>query len=158
MLVRIAPLYIDQEVENRRIPWNQRFARWLQRYIPLQIYIALPFGRRSLEAQLNGRSSFPTEEWERQGFAVLHVKPLLEVIATELQLPNANLLPDDPLHIVIIPGYDDFTLAWLHRGLEHRMRVVIDIEELRALVSDSTSTVKSLVDHLIRKLTLPGNC
>jgi len=153
VLVRIAPLYIDQEIEQRRIPWNQRIARWLHGYVPLRIYFELPYGRRSLEAQLNGRSSFPAEEWERQGFAVIHVTPLLDVIATELQLPNANLLPDDPLHIVMIPGYDDLPLVWLQQGLERKIGAAIGIDELRGLISDGKSTVESLVRQLLRAVS-----
>jgi hypothetical protein len=70
-------------------------------------------------------------------------------------LPNPYLLPDDPLRIVLISDYDDFLLAWLLHGLERRLGVALDVDELRSLIGEDKSAVESIVQALHRQLSGP---
>lgn len=155
MLVKSPPLRIDPDIEQTHTPWHRRVLRWASQYSPWRVYYEVPYGRRSLERQLRTRSSSPIQEWEARGVAFNQVKPILEVIATELNLPNPYLLPDDPLRIVLISDYDDSPLAWLHHGLERRLGVALDVDELRSLTGDDKSTVESIVQALLRRLSRP---
>lgn len=149
------PLRIDPDIEQTHTPWHRRVLRWASQYSPFRIYYDVPYGRRSLERQLRTRSSSPIQEWEARGIVFNQVKPILEVIATELNLPNPYLLPDDPLRIVLISDYDDFLLAWLLHGLERRLGVALDVDELRSLIGEDKSTVELIVQALHRQLSGP---
>jgi len=119
------------------------------------MYYELPYGRVSLESQLKQRTTFPTQDWEKTGVAVDEVRTVLAQVATEFNLPNDHLYPDDPLRVVFIPDYDDLPLAWLVRGLQKRLGAVYEVDELARMVSDGTLTVELFVRDVLRRRLHP---
>lgn len=153
--MKYSPLHIDPEVEQLHLSRFDRFSRWLTRVTHFRFYFELEYGRRSLDAQLTERASFPLQEWEARGFTEFQVKPILDVIAIELELPNANLLPDDPLRIVMTPGYYDFPFIGLHIALNRKIGVVIPFDEMLRLIQYDCKTVESFVRQMLARVRNP---
>ncbi len=87
---------------------------------------------------------------------LVQARSITRVIATEMELPNDFLLPNDPLHLALIYGYNDF--AWLGLASSLRLEIGADYrdEELVRLATDETMTVESFVrDAIERSAHLP---
>lgn len=150
---RYVPLHIDPETEraiqaSRNSLWD-RCARWVQRVSPFLVYYELPHGRASVESQLRSRLQFPRIEWENHAHLVDSACSVLDVVQREMDLPNRHFLPDDPLAIVLIPGYDDLAYDSVRLGINEEFDIKMSAQDLKELLENKNSTVADLVDFVL---------
>lgn len=146
------PLQIDDTAEALPGPGRRWSRQWwsyqsrtlrkrlhtaVNRYVPLLLYFEVPRGRRSVEAQLKARAEFPTDAWLGTGLDLGLMRKVLEVVATEMYLPNHNIIPSDSLTLLLVPDYDDFPLDYVAFGIRDAFRIHVTGEELYALVERS---------------------
>lgn len=129
-----APLQIQPEIEastTRNYSRWRQLLKWFHGFVPLRLYYEPPYGRASLEAGLRCRPQFPAWEWEANGIEVEHALQILRILQTEMNLPNYNLVPDDPLPLVMIPDYDDFPQESVRLGIREKLGVEIGSDTLQ---------------------------
>lgn len=158
MFMTYRPFFINPQIETD-VPGNQvrhddssrlkRIMRWLRSHIfRIHIY-RLPYGRRSLEAQLQSRTTEPRSEWESANIPYESARPILQAIAHALNLPNGHYLPSDPVILAIITDYDVFPSLSIRDALEDALGHDVDHDELCATLDDD-ATMESVVRYLIR--------
>ena len=134
------PLHIDSDTERTAAQPCGRlesFLKWLHQYVPYRIYYRPPFGRASVEHQLASRQSFPERDWSNYHHSIDFVRRILEVITGSMNLPNANIVPDDPIRLVFTEAYDDFQYIDALDNLNKTMGTNIAFAELRRMYQDN---------------------
>jgi|GEM_PF-6817076 len=129
-------LFIDHSIERlqseRDNRWTERLLVRVGRLIPFRIAFRLPLGRISVERQLAARKTFPVHEWASLNADFDLVKSVCRLISEEMEWPNANFCPSDPLKLVLLHGYYDMALASLQVKLDRQFHTAVasDLAEL----------------------------
>lgn len=88
-------------------------------------------------------------DWENCAHSVDAVCSVLDVVQREMDLPNGHFLPDDPLAIVLIPGYDDLAFDSVRLGINEVFDIKMSANDLKELLENKNSTVAGLVDFVL---------
>lgn len=146
-----SPLAIETEATLRRNQKKiQRILKWLQQYCPFRIYAELPYGRLSIEEQLCLRPKHATAEWDKCAFARDDVVSVLRIVAREMHWPNWCFIPQDPLSVVIIPGFDDYAVEHLQLGIRDAFDVDVS-NILRAQCERRNEvTMQEFVEYVLK--------
>jgi hypothetical protein len=153
---RYKPLYVDDVIERKyrdSLPWTTRRLKRVKRlgWLAQCFYYIIPYGRISVDSQLESRCVFPDQEWLSREFDLAEVTSILSVISKALVLPNHFLIPEDPLRLVITGKYDDLPHSTLVGDIRYKIGVDIKLPKLVELMSDAnTDNVESLVREVIR--------
>jgi len=97
----------DERLKKPFLGCVWRAMRWVNVRIPLRIYYELPLGRKSVTRQLSARTDFPTAEWQATGCSLDSAVRLLKILADKMEWPNPNFIPDDPLGLLFVHGYNE---------------------------------------------------
>jgi hypothetical protein len=149
------PIRIDAELERDvrdKARRENRFRLWLESFVPLRLYSEITYGRTSLEQQLRARPTAPDDAWVAGGYNFDKAFDILSVIQRELRLPNANLIPDDPLFVVLIANCtDDFPIASVRAGLKASLGIELSQEDFLQMLYDGNWTVGRFVGRVLAR-------
>lgn len=150
------PLYIDERIEGSskgHYKGIHRLLKWLDDHTPLILTERIGRGRKSVERQLGARASFPFESWEFTGRNADVVRELLSPVCRIMQLPNDRVLPNDPLRLLLSPGYDALSIEELLFYLEAEYD--IGRNDVNSLL-EQDCVAKDLIDAMAQKASRQG--
>lgn len=145
------PLVVMQGIEadawmRRHGSFFQRILCRIHKLIPMRIYYEIPYGRASVEYQLQSRSAFPSVMWS-EAYSHSAVVAVLKIVAKEMNLPNYFFAPNDPLMLVLTEDFDELASEGVRLGIRERLGVTITVEDLKNLCV-SNATIEAFV-HLV---------
>jgi len=150
------PLFFDERVkqtESARL--THVFDRWFKKVFPPLDFSGPSPGRlwrraarESVSSQLLQRQSFPSDQWIDYG-PISEVETILEIVEHELSLPNHNLIPDDPVVLLMSGGYDVDDVYALKR-LENKYSVQYTDEERQKIRREDWTLGRFVADLLAR--------
>lgn len=148
------PLYIDERIAGSskgHYMGIRRLLKWLDDHTPLILTERIGRGRKSAERQLAARASFPFESWELTGRNADMARSLLSAVCRIMQLPNDHVLPNDPLRLLLSPGYDALSIDELLFYLEAEYD--IGRNDVNSLL-EQDSVAKDLIDAMAYKASV----
>ncbi len=156
--MKLAPLRIDSQAEDAlraNLPSHRRLLKWLSQYSPLLIYYEVPYGRRSVEVQLKGRSGFPVDAWGFTGLPLTTVDELCHLLQQRMNWPNANFYPCDPIRLLLLEEYDEFASLQFFIDVRDRLGTTLSNSEIQELCREGQTLEGFVRDLLARNLQKP---
>lgn len=100
-----------------------------------------------IEKQLRNRLSFPIDPWSSIISQTAQVKTICEVIAQELNWPNCNFIPDDPLKCVFFTA-DGSDISWIVDIIKDKVSKHVNEEEFLRILREKIH-LKELILYVL---------